>query len=267
MPESTAASTPIVQRFRAQPAALPKHVRLRTAIVDAIQNGELPRGTKMVGERELSDLLGLSLGTTQKALGRLMDEGFLVRRQGHGTFVGSIRRPVARSWHFRFCEPGSDTTLPVFSSIVDRQLVVEDGPWSRWLGPDEKGYVLIRRTQDVGGKFLCGSDMYLRASRFRPLLRMAVRRITDTNLKEVLEDHFQAPTLQSDGLAHVVQLGSTHAALMGLAPRSWAMRVDIVARSFGREVISFQQMFVPPHTCGLRLDFHPPTAAENTAAD
>ncbi|HZV92679.1 MAG TPA: GntR family transcriptional regulator, partial [Caldimonas sp.] len=93
-----AATQPVLARFSAGLAALPKHARLREAIVGAVQAGELPAGTKMAGERELSAALGLSLGTTQKALGRLVDEGFLVRRQGHGTFVGTSRRAVAGSW-------------------------------------------------------------------------------------------------------------------------------------------------------------------------
>ena len=88
----------LIARYHAATPELPKHARLRAAIMAAVKAGELTVGAKIPGERELSERLGVSLGTTQKALGRLVDEGFLVRRQGHGTFVGSVRRPVARSW-------------------------------------------------------------------------------------------------------------------------------------------------------------------------
>ena len=88
----------IVVRFQSAAQTLPKHPRLRLALINAVEAGELSVGTKVAGERELSAALGLSLGTTQKALGKLMDEGFLVRRQGHGTFVGSVRQPIAGSW-------------------------------------------------------------------------------------------------------------------------------------------------------------------------
>jgi DNA-binding GntR family transcriptional regulator len=253
--------SPIVLRFRTASADLPKHARLRSAIVEAVEAGELPLGTKMAGERELSEALGLSLGTTQKALGRLMDEGFLVRRQGHGTFVGSVRRPVAGSWHFRFVAPEGGPELPVFATIVKRELALDDGPWAETLGPDPKGYVRIRRSLDVGGKFTCCSDMYLGASRFARLLRMAAKRLTDTNLKAILDSEFSAPTLQSEGQAHVVQIGSEDAQVIGIAPRTWGLRIDIVGRSFGRAPITFQQMVVPPTRYGLKLDFYPPGPA------
>ncbi len=79
---------PVLDRFRVGLTALPKHAPLREATLDAVQAGELLAKAKMGGERELSESLGVSLGTTQKALGRLVDEGFLVRRHGHGTLVG-----------------------------------------------------------------------------------------------------------------------------------------------------------------------------------
>ena len=97
--------SPVIVRFQAAGSGSPKHGRLRQAIIDAVEAGELLAGCKLAGERELAAGLGLSLGTTQKALGRLMDEGFLVRRQGHGTFVGSARQPIAGSWHYGFSRP------------------------------------------------------------------------------------------------------------------------------------------------------------------
>ncbi len=253
--------TPIVARFRMAAPALPKHARLREAIIDAVEAGELPVGSKVAGERELSLALGLSLGTTQKALGRLMDEGFLVRRQGHGTFVGSMRRPIAGSWHFRFTAPEGGPELPVFATIVERRLIQEEGPWTHVLGPDPKGYVLLRRQVDVGaGLFHCASRMVLGASRFAKLLRMPETRLADTNLKAVLANEFGTPTLHSEGLAFLRDTAAEDAALMGVAPGSPSVQIDITGRSVGRVAITFQQMCVPPTVYALKLDFLPPAA-------
>jgi DNA-binding GntR family transcriptional regulator len=254
----SAVASPIVARFLSAAAGMPKHARLRHAIIGAVEAGELPVGTKVTGERELSEALGLSLGTTQKALGRLMDEGFLVRRQGHGTFVGSDRKPIAGSWHFRFAAPEGGPELPVFATIVERRLEQQPGPWADVLGPDAKGYVMLRRRLDIGGKFHCASRMYLPASRFGKLVRMAERRLADTNLKTVLADEFSAPTLASEGLAFLVPAGRDDAALMGVAPGTPGLQVHITGRSFGRLPITFQVMSVPATRYALKLDFNPP---------
>ncbi|CAA9427924.1 MAG: hypothetical protein AVDCRST_MAG51-2449 [uncultured Ramlibacter sp.] len=256
----SAAASPIVARFLSAAAGLPKHARLRHAIIGAVEAGELPVGAKVTGERELSEALGLSLGTTQKALGRLMDEGFLVRRQGHGTFVGSDRKPIAGSWHFRFVAPEGGPELPVFATIVERRVEPVQGLWSDVLGPDPKGYVMLRRRLDIGGQFHCASRMYLPASRFGKLVRMAERRLADTNLKTVLADEFSAPTLQSEGLAFLVAADPEDAVLMGVRPGTPGLQVHITGRSFGRLPITFQLMSVPPTRFALKLDFNPPTS-------
>jgi DNA-binding GntR family transcriptional regulator len=237
---------------------MPKHARLRRAIIDAVQAGELPAGTKVMGERELSAALGLSLGTTQKALGGLMHEGFLVRRQGHGTFVGSERQPIAGSWHFRFVPPEGGPELPVFATIVERSLITQEGPWTDALGADPKGYVMVRRCLDIGGEFKCASRIYLRATRFARLLRMAERRLTDTNLKFLLAKHFAAPTLHSEGLATVATLDAEDAALIAVPGGTAGLQIDIVGRSFGHEPVTYQRVAIPPTRWALKLDFNPP---------
>lgn len=256
----TAATSPVIVRFHALDTGLPKHARLRAAIVDAVKAGELPVGTKMAGERELSQSLGLSLGTMQKALGRLVDEGFLVRRQGHGTFVGSVRRPVSGSWHYCFLADDGVTDLPVFATIVERRLVGANGPWAAALGPDPKGFVMLHRHLDIGAKFACSSRMYLPAGRFGRLLRIAEKRLTDTNVKTVLADEFSAPTLSAEGVAHVTPVDIEDARVMRVATGTCTLQLDIVGRSFGRVAITFQRMVVPPVTHGLRLNFNPPAS-------
>lgn len=250
--------SPIIVRFQSAASTMPKHARLRHAIICAIEAGELPVGTKLTGERELSAALGLSLGTTQKALGRMMDDGFLVRRQGHGTFVGSVRKPIAGSWHFRFIAPEGGHELPVFATIVERRLERTQGPWSAALGLDPKGYVMVRRSLSIGGKFTCASQLYLPASRFSRLLRMAEKRLEDINLKTALASEFSAPTLHSEGLALMVELSPQDANLMDVPAHSMGLQINITGRSFGRVPISFQRMSVPPTSYALKLDFNPP---------
>ena len=249
---------PLLSRYQAQPAGLPKHARLREALVAAIKAGELRVGAKLAGERELSQALGLSLGTTQKGLNRLTDEGFLVRRQGHGTFVGSQRQAITGSWHLRFMRPGAENELPVYTTLVSRALIDGDGPWFKALGPDPKGYVLLTRRIDVGGLFCCASRMVLPATRFGKLLRMGRKRLDDVNLKQVLAEDFASPTLQAEGLATVINLLPDDAALIGQPALGAALQVQITGFSFGRLPISYQRVVVPANDCVMKLDFNPP---------
>ena len=117
---------------------------------------------------------------------------------------------------------------------------------------------MVRRSLDIGGMFTCTSQLYLPATRFSRLLRMAEKRLADTNLKEVLAAEFSAPTLHSEGMAWVAQLDAEDTALMALPPGTFGLEVHITSRSFGRTPITFQRMSVPPTPYALKLDFNPP---------
>ena len=63
----------------------------------AIEDGRLPRGSKLEGELDLAERLGISRPTMRAALKQLVDKGLLIRRRGIGTIVATkpVRRAVA----------------------------------------------------------------------------------------------------------------------------------------------------------------------------
>ena len=56
-------------------------------LLQQIKAGNFSRGCALPPERQLADSYSVSYMTLRKAVGQLVSEGYLVRRQGHGTFV------------------------------------------------------------------------------------------------------------------------------------------------------------------------------------
>ena len=73
---------------------VPKYVQLREALSTALRRGEWKAGDRLPTETELVELTALSLGTVQRALRDLVDDGLVVRNQGSGTFVAESRAPI-----------------------------------------------------------------------------------------------------------------------------------------------------------------------------
>lgn len=65
----------------------PLYRRIADYIRRRIESGEWPVGHQVPTEQRLCRQFGVSRITVVKALGRLVDEGLLVREQGRGTFV------------------------------------------------------------------------------------------------------------------------------------------------------------------------------------
>lgn len=70
----------------------PLYSRLSRAFVQAIEQFDLPPGTKLPAERNLAEMLNLSRATVTQAYESLRDGGWVQSRQGSGTWVGSMSR-------------------------------------------------------------------------------------------------------------------------------------------------------------------------------
>src|SRR6478736_8510247 len=70
-------------------SGLPLYKRLKSAIETAILSSALKAGGVLPGERVLAETLSLSRVTVRKALALLEEEGFLNRRHGFKTEIGS----------------------------------------------------------------------------------------------------------------------------------------------------------------------------------
>src|ERR687889_2854506 len=76
---------------------VPLYHQAARALEQAIEDGRLPRGSKLDNELDLAERLGISRPTMRAALKQLVDKGLLVRRRGIGTIVAPkpVRRAVA----------------------------------------------------------------------------------------------------------------------------------------------------------------------------
>jgi GntR family transcriptional regulator len=233
-----------VEFAHAEMPDVPKHVRLRNAVLSAIRKGHFRPGDQLPPEHELSRAVGLSVGTVQRALARLAADRALTREQGRGTFIARSELPAGELWQFRFVERIGEAPLRVAVEFVGRRLLRGAGPWAETLGPDEKGYCEITRNVTVNSSFRCLSRLYVRLSRFPKVMKLPQSKMVG-NLKRVFADEFGAPTLSLDQFILPCVLDDQVCASLEIDRGSAGMVVNAVGRSVGRETITFQALFVP----------------------
>src|ERR671917_746280 len=76
---------------------VPLYHQAARLLEEAIEDGRLPRGSKLESELDLAKRLGISRPTMRMAIKQLVDKGLLMRRRGIGTIVAPnpVRRAVA----------------------------------------------------------------------------------------------------------------------------------------------------------------------------
>jgi DNA-binding GntR family transcriptional regulator len=235
----------VVTEFaQASMPGVPKHVRLRNAVLSAIRKGYLRPGDQLPPEQELSKAVGLSLGTVQRALGSLATERALTREQGRGTFISRPELPPDDLWQFRFVERYGGVPLPVSVELLDRRLVRERRPWLDVLGYDERGYCELTRVVTVNKSLRCLSRVYVCISRFPRVMKIQQTRISG-NLKRFFAEEFDTPTHAVEQFILPCVLNNEACSLLEIDRGSAGMVVNTIGRSVGQEAITFQALWVP----------------------
>ncbi|WP_042464159.1 GntR family transcriptional regulator [Neobacillus dielmonensis] len=119
---------------------IPIYYQLQELIKDLIDKGELKPGDLIPPEREYAEKLQISRMTVRQALTQLVNEGYLYRIQGKGTFVSErkIEQPLHQLRSFtedmvsRGLKPGSQLisfeVIPATIQIASQLGIQEYGP-------------------------------------------------------------------------------------------------------------------------------------------
>lgn len=164
---------------------VPKYIALHDAVAAAVATGAWVPGMRLPTEIEWAQQLPLSLGTIQRALRMLVEEGVIVRQQGNGTFVadrgdGSMHAPL----HCRFVNDDGTGYLPVYPKIVDRREVPGHGPWSGHLRCEQA--LCIDRVLSIGNEFSVYSRFYVDADRLPAFRDLPLKKLATENFKELI---------------------------------------------------------------------------------
>jgi DNA-binding GntR family transcriptional regulator len=231
---------------------VPKYVALRDALADAIASGDWPEHTRLPTESECAAALPLSLGTIQKALRALADEGLITRQQGHGTFVaanGSAR--LHAPLHCRFVDDAGTGYLPVYPEVLARFEETREGPWSEHLG--SASIVCIERALRIAQEFRVFSRFWCDPVRLPSLASLPFRKLAGENFKDVVwRDTRQLVGRISTHLS-TVALPADACAAIGVRRGTRGQRLEISAFVGREQPIYYQELYIPPNRRRLHL--------------
>lgn len=250
---STEEADNFYRRFRrpAEPG-LPKYAQLRRALIAAIEAGYWEPGAKLPTEAELTRLTPLSLGTVQRALRALTDEGVIERRQGHGSFVARPRHEMEEPLHCRFLGDDGTTHLPVFPRVLGRRRIAGPGPWSSYLGAGNPVF-RIDRAINIGDEFSVFSSFYADAERLRPLLRLPIDALDAANFKLVMSRELRLPIIEIEQQARVQSFPRRICDAIGAPAATIGLKLAVAARSVSATFIYYQELFIPPNRRALDI--------------
>lgn len=225
----------------------PKYMRLRDMLLVQIESGRWQPGARLPTETDLTRQTALSLGTVQRALRALVEDGVVVRQQGRGTFVADSRKPMDAPWHCRFIADDGKSFLPVYPKVLMCKRIRERGPWSALLDQHGSNIVRIDRAISIADEFSVYSMFYLNGERFAGILKKPLAALDGVNLKALLGREFGLP------VTHITQSMSTAAfpsdvcRALKLGTSAVGTVLEIAASTGRGRHVYFQSLFIPPN--------------------
>lgn len=232
----------------------PKHAQLRGALLAAIDDG-LFRDERLPTEQELALLTPFSLGTVQRAIRALVEEGRIERVKGRGSFVSDRPRGIAQPFlHVRFLAGEDDETyLPIFPKVLSRRRIRERGPWSTLLGQRDDNILCIERTMHAADEFAVYSLFYINAERYPAFAAKSIKALQAGNFKLMLARDYNLPPIVYHHTLEIAPLPANAVRVLKLARAATVGGIFRMHTEAGQQPLFYQELYVPPNGRRMRL--------------
>ena len=232
-------------RARANNAASePKYQRVLDAFTDAIHLGDFKPGQRIPAESALCAQLSMSLGTVQKALGKLVESGLVVRNRRTGTFVADRSSQASETWVYRFRDARTGELQMPFVRVLN---VAEDrsrGPWRDLLGAPS--CVRVDRLLWIENDPPAFTSVYFAFEHGRALLEVPIEELHGSSAHRLMMDRFNLPTLRIEHRIGCRQLSIDACEALRVPSGSLGTVWDVRDFSIADQAILFQRLQLPP---------------------
>jgi DNA-binding GntR family transcriptional regulator len=222
----------------------PKYRCVFDAFEKGIRAGHFKPGERVPAEIELTRRLPVSLGTLQKAMTKLAEQGLVVRHRKIGTFIADRRSRMAEVFVYRFMDPETGRVMLPFVRILDVAVDDTPGPWQEALKVERCVRIdrLVWFDQDPPAL----SSVFFTYEHGKVLLDMPLEDLHGSSSHRVLIEHFDLATLRMEHRIGCRAL-SDKACEVLIVPQGTIGTVwDVMDYSIHDQPTLFQRFQMPP---------------------
>lgn len=207
---------------------IPLYIQLKESIRSSITSGQLKFGDKIPTELELSEEYKISRITVRKAILELVEEGYLVKKQGKGTFVNK-RKIERKIVHFlSFSDACKANGLTASSKVIKKEIIQPTAADKQSLQLDDGDALLfIQRVRYAGDSPIMLENNFFSYKEYHSLLNENL----DGSLYKILEEKLGVKPAGSSELSlEIYRAGEEEVQLLNIASGEplWYMETTVI---------------------------------------
>lgn len=223
-------------------------------LIGEITSGRYPPSGRLPSEQELMERYKVSRVTVRQAIGRLLDQGLVVRKQGKGTFVvGSLVRHELRGL-MGFYDALVAQGLDPKTKLLDFRLVAPPEQAAEALGRGESELMFLRRLYSLEGAPIGLACTYLPPAAAKVAWGQAERTPSYAILDSLLDIRIARADLSIRGRLAGKELGAT----LKIAAKAPVLVLERVSYDAAGKPQEFTQFYVNSETYEFTLSAQGP---------
>ncbi len=222
----------------------PVYFRLQKQLQNDIESGRWAPGERVLPEKKLAEEHQLSVGTVTKAILNLVNEGYLYRIQGSGTFVSGNNLRFGSIRYYCFLKGFDDREENLKVKFLELKAVHGVETINRSLQiPPSQGLFQLKRVLLSGEKPAVYSISFLPQKMFKGLDRFPPSRFEKVSLYMAIEESYGLPTLLNRELLSAVQAEKESAAALEIAPGDPVLLIEMLASTYKERPYEYRRSY------------------------
>jgi GntR family transcriptional regulator len=195
-----------------------------------IANGTWSPGDRIPTERALSDFFQASIGTVRHALQGLVEQGYLSRQQGRGTYVRNSSEHTDSLRYYRFAETFSSDCLRLnIKCLKPTELRPAPKAAAKMKLPPDTMFFYLPRVFKHENKPLVYVISYLPKDIFPDFDQITLPEHEGTPLYLLIEERYKMPTLSTMEAISAVAAREENASILQVNEGSPLLRIEMLA--------------------------------------
>jgi GntR family transcriptional regulator len=223
---------------------IPVYFKLQKQLLDEIEGGRWAPGERIPPERVLAESYHISIGTVKKAVLNLVNEGYLYRIQGKGTFVAGMTLQPQSLRYYRFIKKFEAKEAELQIKLLELAESAPIAPINRLLKLrfnqnlyEIKRFFLFRDNPVV----YCVS--YLPRKMFAKLDKLPRHQFEKIPLYLALQENYGLPTIFNRELFSSVCADKAVAARFGVPKNTPVLRIEMLSFTYRQTPYEYRQSY------------------------